>query len=90
MPTASDTEAVPSWTAVGPVARTTWEAPAWTVPAHSVEPEEIVVACTQHGAEAVTVISKELSPTGKVADDPVDDEATIWLGKVVGVVLVLR
>jgi len=89
VPMVNETVGVPNWTAVGPVAWITWTVPAWSDPAHSVDLEATVVAWTQQGPVAVTVIVKELLPTGKAADDPVDDEATIWLGTVVGVTLVL-
>ena len=62
--TASDPEGAPSSTVVTPVAAITWEAPAWTVPVQRVEPVDVAVASTQHGAVAVTFTVYELVPTG--------------------------
>jgi hypothetical protein len=64
VPTVKETEAAPIWTAVGPVAWITWTFPAWSDPVHSVDPEAKVEASIQQGPVAVTVIWKELLPTG--------------------------
>ncbi len=55
---------VPSCTEVVPLASITWTIPAWRVPAQSVDPDDSVVAATQHGPVAVTVMRYELLMTG--------------------------
>jgi hypothetical protein len=53
--TAKVTEGVPIWTVTVPVAGTTWTDPAWSSPAHRVEPEDELVTATQQVPLAVTV-----------------------------------
>jgi hypothetical protein len=64
VPMANETVGAPNRTAVGPVAWITWTVPAGSDPDHSVDPEATVVAWTQQGPVAVTVIRKELLATG--------------------------
>jgi hypothetical protein len=55
--TARVTAGVPSWTVTVPLTGTAWTVPAWTSPAHSVDPdEEPPVTDTQHVPVPVTVI----------------------------------
>jgi hypothetical protein len=51
------TDGVPIWTVTVPVAGTTWTDPAWSSPAHNVEPDDELVTATQHVplAEIVTL-----------------------------------
>ncbi len=49
------TVGVPSCTVMVPLAGTTWTVPAWTSPAHSVEPDEELVTATQQVPVPVTV-----------------------------------
>ncbi len=52
---AKDAAVVPSCTLTMPLAWISCVAPAWSVPAHNVEPVMAVVADTQHGPVVVTV-----------------------------------